>query len=319
MRLREIPPEQYARDVLPLTAPLWSGRRAFEQYVEQTLEIARSTYGRRKYRTIGLFDGERLVASFKRFDRTMHDGSVRLRALGIGAVFTPEEHRGHGYASVLLASALDDAKTRGYDLAYLFSDIRPQFYAALGFHELPSREFVLAADKLPAERLDLARMSEDDWSPVQRLFERGESRRQYGLARSGGVWDWIRMRARHGSEHGGGYETNLVARRGTRIAAYVLGVRVPERDTYAVDEFGFGSAAGAAALPALLRAAAGDLRRIRGWLPPGCFRALLPNVSPRKRKRAIFMIAPLTTRGNRLTQAIAGDASGDFAWATDHI
>ena len=66
MRLLEIPAERYARDVLPLTAPLWAGRRTFDEYVAQTLELARSRYGRRHYRTIGLYDGKRLVASFKR-------------------------------------------------------------------------------------------------------------------------------------------------------------------------------------------------------------------------------------------------------------
>lgn len=319
MRVREIASETYASEVLPQTAPLWAGRRSFEEYVAQTLEIARGSYGRRYYRTIGLYDGTRLVASFKRFERSLRDGTARLRAFGIGAVFTPEEHRGRGYASVLLASALDDAKARGYDLAYLFSDIRPQFYAALGFRELPSREFSLAADTLPARRLDLAPTSDGDWEAVRRIFARGELRRHAGLLRSASVWDWIRMRARHGSEHGEGRETNLVARRGSRIAAYVFGVRVPQRDTYVVDEFGVAGESGVIALPALLRAAAGDLRRVAGWLPPSEYRALLPKIAIRKRKRAIFMIAPLTSRGERLLQTIAGDTTGDFAWPTDHI
>lgn len=319
MRVREIASETYAREVLPQTAPLWAGRRSFEEYVAQTLEIARGSYGRRYYRTIGLYDGPRLVASFKRFERAMHSGTERLRAVGIGAVFTPEEYRGRGYASVLLASALDDAKTRGCDLTYLFSDIRPQFYAALGFRELPSRAFALAADKLPPKRLALARTSDDDWGAIQRIFERGELRREAGLLRSASVWEWIRMRARHGSEHGQGRETNLVARRSSRIVAYAFGVRVPERDTYFVDEFGVAGEAGADALPPLLRAAAGDLRRVAGWLPPSEYRALLPKIAIRKRKRAIFMIAPLTSRGERLLQTIAGDTTGDFAWPTDHI
>ncbi len=127
------------------------------------------------------------------------------------------------------------------------------------------------------------------------------------------------MRARHGSEHGEGRETNLVVRRGSRLTAYVFGVRVPQRDAYVVDEFGFAGETGAAALPALLRAAAGDLRRVAGWLPPSASRALLPKISVRKRKRTIFMIAPMTPRGERLMKTIAGDSAGDFAWATDHI
>src|ERR1700728_3005668 len=91
MRLREIAPEVYARDVLPLTAPLWAGRRTFAVYAEQTLETARSGYGRRHYRTIGLFDGATLVASFKRYERSLRDGARQLPAIGFGAVYTPAE------------------------------------------------------------------------------------------------------------------------------------------------------------------------------------------------------------------------------------
>ncbi len=74
MQLREISSARYARDILPQTATLWAGRRTFDEYVAQTLEIARGTYGRRCYRTIGLYDGRVCVASFKRYERTIRDG-----------------------------------------------------------------------------------------------------------------------------------------------------------------------------------------------------------------------------------------------------
>ncbi|HKU82002.1 MAG TPA: GNAT family N-acetyltransferase, partial [Candidatus Tumulicola sp.] len=164
MRLRDVQPETYAREVLPLTAPLWAGRRDFATYSTQVLEIARSPYGRRYYGTAGLFDGREMVASFKRYVRAAHLGLRRLRALGIGAVFTPEKFRGRGYASAMLASELDRARAAGFDVAYLFSDIAPQFYAQLGFAELPSREIVLASDRLPALRLAPARLEERDWN-----------------------------------------------------------------------------------------------------------------------------------------------------------
>ncbi|HXO17058.1 MAG TPA: GNAT family N-acetyltransferase [Candidatus Dormibacteraeota bacterium] len=319
MQLRVIPPERYARDVLPLTAPLWAGRRSFEEYVAQTAEFARSAYGRRRYRTVGLYDGATLVASFKRYERDVRAGDLRLRAVGIGAVFTPLEYRGRGYASVLLASALDQARSEGYDLAYLFSDIRPQFYAALGFRELPSRALTLRADTLPARRLDPAQLSDDDWNGVRRTFDRCDRRRTAGFARSDSVWQWIRNRIRTGSEHPVGRETNLVVRRRRGISAYVFGVRAPERDAYVVDEYGFADDEAAVAVPALLRAAAGDLRRIVGWLPPDGARQVVSKGSVRKRKRAIFMMAPFSSEGELLCEKISQNANGDFCWATDHI
>lgn len=319
MRVREITPETYAREVLPLTAPLWAGRRSFGLYAEQTIEIARSAYGRRHYATFGLYDGNTRVASFKRYERSVHDGTSRLPAIGFGAVFTKPEFRGRGYASIMLASELDRARAQGFELAYLFSDIRPQFYVPLGFRELPSRDLTLRADALPPARMHPTQVQSDDWAALRRCFEACESRREAGFARTAPVWGWIRMRARHGSENATGHGYNLVVRRKRGIRAYVLGARQPERDTYFVDEFGFADDASAALIPALLRAAAGDLRRIAGWVPPHEFRDLLPKARTHKRSRSILMLAPLRSAGERLVDRVATSKSGGFCWATDHI
>ena len=319
MRLREISPDAYVREVLPLTAPLWAGRRTFDEYVTHTLEITRGRYGRRYYRTIGLYDGSTRLASFKRYERSLHDGVRRLRAVGYGAVFTPVEYRGRGYATLMLAMALDEARKERRELAFLFSDVRPQFYAALGFCELPSRRFLLRADALPATRLSIARLSDDDWDGVRHVFELAERPRRTAFLRSSTTWDWIRTRMRQSSENSTALETNLVLRRGRRIAAYVLGARDPRRDLYVLDEFAFADDAAAARIPALLRAAAGDLRRIGGWLPPNGARYLLPRLAVRKRSRAILMMTALLPEGERLLSAISAGPSADFCWSTDHI
>jgi GNAT superfamily N-acetyltransferase len=319
MRLHEIPPDDYVRDVLPLTAAIWAGPRTFDQYAEQTLEVARSLFGRRHYRTIGLYDGSTCVASFKRYDRTLRHGPRSLPAMGIGAVFTPLEYRGRGYASVMLAMALDTARRQGCRLAYLFSDIRPQFYAALGFHELPSRRFSLRADTLPAVRIELATLTGELWKDVRRLFEATKRRDAVSFARPAAAWEWMRLRMGHDAEHRASHRVNLLARGRRGIVAYVLGVRAPQRDAYVVEEFGFAGDASAAAIPALLRAAAGDLRRVIGWLPPAIARQALPRPVVRKRSRAIAMMAPLSSDGVQLLREIAAPSRGDFAWASEHV
>jgi predicted acetyltransferase len=319
MRLQEIPPERYAREVLPATAKLWAGRRDFDTYVAHTLEIARSGYGRRHYRTIGLYDGTELVASYKQYERALRHGSHRLRAMGLGAVFTPAAYRGRGYASFMLGVQLDRFRKDGFDIAYLFSDIAPQFYVQLGFRELPSREIALRADTLASKRLEVARAEDRDWSGIARCFDLFSRTCSTGFLRSPLVWEWIRTRAHQQSEHRVGQETNLVLRKGRAIVAYVLGVRAPERDTYVVDEFGCADGTAAQAVPTLLRAAAGDLRRIAGWLPPSGARELLPRGAVRKRKHAIFMMAPLSDAGDALVHAVTSASRSDFCWATDHI
>ena len=215
----------------------------------------------------------------------------------------------------MLAMALDRARDEGYDLAYLFSDIRPQFYAALGFRTLPSRRFSLHADALPATRLEPTRLTDDDWSDVRHVFELAERSRASAFIRTATVWDWIQLRARHGSEHPTGDETNLLVRRRRGIAAYVFGVRDPQRDDYILDEFAFADDAAAAAIPALLRAAAGDLRRVTGWLPPQRARDLLPEADRSSAKRAILMMARLRSEGELLLSAIAPASSGELLLA----
>jgi GNAT superfamily N-acetyltransferase len=319
VNLRDVDANAYARQVLPQTAALWAAGRDFRTYVAHNLEIARSPYGRRHFRTIGLFDGKQMVASFKRYDRTMHLGQQRLRAFGIGAVFTPPEFRRHGYAGVMLAQALDRARADGYDAAFLFSDIAPQFYVLLGFKQFPSREISLRADALPSARLAPELLRENDWSGLQRCYDLGERGRAAGFLRSPLVWDYMRLRMRQESEPGEGPQTNLVVRHGRGVGAYVLGARVPERDAYVVSEFGFAGASAAEAIPALLRAAAGDLHRIVGWLPPSGAREALPKGSLRNRRRAIFMAAPLSSAGKRLIRMLAETKAADSCWHADHV
>lgn len=318
MNLQPIDFATYAEHVLPLTAPLWSGERSFDRYVAHVGEVARCGYGKRHYRTMGLFDGSTLLASFKRYERTLRAGTERLRAVGIGAVFTPEPFRGRGYASAMLAMELDRSRSDGVDFTYLFSDIRPQFYNELGFVTLPSRSTSLRADSLPATRVEVARLEESDWKGVQRCFDLGESRRTCSFIRTPLVWEWLRLRMRHGSEHPGSIETNLVVRRGRAIAAYVLGARMPQDDAYILDEFGFADTEAAALIPALLRNAAGDLRRITGWLPPDPARDTIPRGSVRKRSKAVFMAAPLSRDARRWVKA-AAEAKLDCVWSMDHI
>jgi GNAT superfamily N-acetyltransferase len=319
VQLRAIPAPAYARDVLPLTATLWAGRRSFDQYVAQTLSLAASAYGRRRYKTIGLYDGRRLVASFKRYERDVRAGTAHLSAVGFGAVFTPEDLRGRGYASFMLASALDAARRDGHDAAYLFSDIRPQFYAAVGFRSLSSRTLTLRADALPSERLAAVSLGSGDWPAVRRCYEHTQLGADSAFTRDDAVWRWIATRVAHGSEHAAGHTTNLAVRRGRAVRAYVLGARVPERDAYVFDEFGFYDDAGAAIVPALLRAAAGDLRRVVGWLPPAGARQILPKGTTHQRKGATLMMAPLSDNGERLIETLSKSSAADFAWPTDHV
>ncbi|PZR57494.1 MAG: hypothetical protein DLM50_05845 [Candidatus Meridianibacter frigidus] len=320
MELRAISPEAYALAVLPHTAALWSGGRTFDQYVEQTLAIAHSVYGRRSYRTVGLFERRELLASCKRYERRITFGERRLRAIGIGAVFTAAPLRGHGYATAMLAMLLDEARTAGNDLAFLFSDIRPEFYADLGFIELASRAFSLRASAVKAPRVRVEALSPRDWPGVRRCYDALSHLQPWSLERDAALWNRVRARwERSFDKLGTTRAANLLLRRGGKVVAYVLGTRDVRDDAYTLDEFGFLDEATAELVPSLLLAAAGDLRRITGWLPPSGAREVLPAVSVRKRKTAIFMAAGLSLIGRTLVSQTAATSKADPLWATDHV
>lgn len=320
LRLRAVSAAEYAREVLPDTAPLWAHGRDFETYVRQTAEIASSPYGRASYATQALCaDDTRILASFKRYERTARAGNAHLQAMGIGAVFTPPAQRGRGYASAMLALALDDARARGGDFAYLFSDIHPQFYRELGFHDLPSRTISLRAGALSGERIAAEPLRERDWSSARACFDEMERQRPFSLLRTPTVWSWIRMRLRHSAESPDGQPVRLAVRRAKTVAAYVIGTREPKHDAFVLDEVAFGGEKDAALVAPLLRSAAGDLQRVVGWLPPAPVRNLLPRGSVRRRSDAVLMIAPLSPRGAAFLRAAQASGASDAMWALDHI
>lgn len=319
LRLMELSAQAYAESVLPLTQPLWGNGRTLESYAAQTTELAQTAYGRKSYRTLAISDGGNVLATFKRYERSARVRNEPLRAIGIGAVFTPEPFRGQGFASAMLGMALDDARATGVDFAFLFSDIHPQFYKDIGFMELPSRSLSVRADSLAASRIEAHPIGDRDWSGIRTCFDAMESSRECGLVRSPAVWNWLRTRIAQAAGHAHAQPVNLAVRRGRSIVAYVIGQREPRHDAYVLDEAAYAGPAARDLLPSLLRNAAGDLRRIVGWLPPAPVRGVFPRGSVRRRSGAVWMIAPLSPGGKRFWECMQQTGSADGVWSLDHI
>jgi GNAT superfamily N-acetyltransferase len=319
VRLDALAPEEYARDVLPHSRALWAGARSFDEYVAEFHATTASAWGKRRFRTVGLRIGGELVASCKRYERVLRCGTRRFAATGIGAVFTPEPLRGRGYATALLGAFLDAERDAGANLAYLFSDIHPAFYERLGFVALPSRTIVLRAGMLPAERIEIAALGERDASIMRRAFDALDARRPFAFARTPLDWEWQRLRDAS-REHAGGV-VRLGVRRGRALAAYATGRRVPSADAFVLDELAFARDEDRHLIAPLLRAAAGDLRTIRGWLPPAVARDALPRGAVRARRDAIAMLIPLSAafRAAFRTHSSAPRDAADPCWATDQI
>ena len=313
--------QDYVREVLPQTHALWGDGRSYERYVEDFRTVATSAYARRRNFTLGLRDGDVLACSCKNYDREVRYENGALSATGIGAVFTRSALRGRGYASAMLGALLDAERDAGRDLAFLYSDIHPAFYEKLGFVALPSRAMTVRAGLLDGSPAGAAPLETRDWPAVRRCFEALDAERAWSLRRTPLVWDWMRDRW-NAPVSDGSQPVRLVVRRGRGVIAYAFGRRIPRRDTFALDEYAFDGPEGRRLVPALLRAGAGDLRRIGGWLPPAPARDVLPRTSVRARKSAVLMVVPLSAAARSwwlACKAATLASRADATWSSDHI
>jgi GNAT superfamily N-acetyltransferase len=321
VELVRVSTDDYVRSVLPETHSLWGGKRDFDTYAADFRATAGSPYVKRRPFTVGLQIDGVLGASCKLYDRELSWGAKTLRAVGIGAVFTPPTLRGRGYASALLGAVLDDETAAGRDLAYLFSDIHPAFYERLTFRKLPSRVFTARAASLDGSPAGATPIEKADWPLVRRCFDALEAGRPWTFKRTPLVWSWLRRRLEPPSEKGT-QPVQIAIKKQRTIVAYVIGRRVLRDDAFVIDDFAYAGEAGRARVPALLRAATGDLSRIAGWLPPSPAREVLPRGSVRARKSAIAMLATLSSGGRawwRANGTEIGASRADPFWDADHV
>lgn len=321
MEITTIPADEYVSTVLPETLPLWGGQRDFETYAKDFRTTAGSAYVKRRRFTVGLRDENGIACSCKLYDREFRWGDKNLRATGIGAVFTPTALRGRGYASAMLGALLDQERDAGRDFAFLFSDIHPAFYERIGFVTMPSRILTVRAGSLDGTPAGAVPLLESDWAGVRRCFDALEAQRPWGFKRTPLVWDWVKRKLTAPAP-ASTQPVSLAIKRERSVVAYVIGRRVMREDAFVFDDFAFKGEEGRARLPSLMRAAAGDLARIAGWLPPPVAREALPRGSVKARKTAITMFAPLTSVAKSWHRQIGAElAAGraDPVWDADHV
>ena len=319
--LEPVAVDAYVRDVLPESFALWGDGRDFATYAADLRAMAATTYAKRRAFLVGIREIDGYAATCKTYDREIRWRTRSLRATGIGAVFTPLASRGRGYATAMLGALLDAERAAGRDVAFLYSDIHPAYYERLGFVALPSRLLSVRAESLAGAPSGARPIADSDWTGIRRCFEALDRTRPWSLRRTPLVWNWMRGRWRV-PPRTGDQNVALVVREGRGVVAYAIGRRSPAADAFVVDDFAFEGEAGRTTLPALLRAAAGDLRRVDGWLPPSGAREILPRGSVRARKSAILMIVPLSPLGRAWwsehgSETLRGRA--DPTWSSDHI
>src|SRR5438094_709219 len=132
-------------EILAATYDIWNEGLDRNSYARYYAAQRGTSWGRQHLRRTALVRDGAVLASAKeyRFDAVL-DGRP-IQVLGIGAVFTQPAHRGRGHARELLVRILDRAASDGVDVALLFSEIDPDYYARLGFAPLETSDLELRA------------------------------------------------------------------------------------------------------------------------------------------------------------------------------
>jgi GNAT superfamily N-acetyltransferase len=262
--------------ILDQTFPVWGEGLARDAYGRYNRAQLSTPWGAANLRRFALVDDDgRLLASAKRYDLVASLEGRPVKLMGLGAVFTPEAHRGHGYAAELLRLMLDAAADEGFGLALLFSEIAPRYYEHLGFRCLPTNQVLLSVR--PGKRpgpLAIA-MRTGDLGDLPSIVEMNASARQgyrLALVRDSDYARFAITRKRLLAASGASGQRRVeffVVEEGGRAAAYVVLLEVGEFAM--VTECGDRDPSGArvgAMLQTILARDAASISHLRAWLPP---------------------------------------------------
>jgi GNAT superfamily N-acetyltransferase len=182
--------------ILDDTFTIWNEGLTRAAYSRWNAAQLRTRWGQAHLQRFALVDEQGMLLSTAkryRFDARLDGRAIRL--CGLGAVFTPVDLRGHGYATVLLEQLLDRERRDGVELAALFSEIGPTFYQRLGFAPVPLDEMTVGVVRKNGAPATLVRAGEErDFPAIAAMHEtrstgvrfslhRDPSRIHYALAR----------------------------------------------------------------------------------------------------------------------------------------
>ena len=298
--------------ILDDTHDIWSDgltRHAYGRFY--AAQIA-TPWGRGRLRRLALVDGGEVLASAKlyRFDAVL-DGRP-IQVAGLGAVFTSPASRGRGAARELIERVLDRASAEGADLALLFSEIGPDYYARLGFTPVPTVERQLRVTESSRYGAPMTMVRGGDDRDLKDIVAMGAARAEpfrFHLSRDRDLVHFAIARKRLLAGLGAAGRRIVhffIAEEGASAVAYlVIGV---QGDAWTVEEIGDRDPAGARAgamLQALIAREPAEQRpSIRAWLPDG-FVPPQVTVVGETPSAEVMMIKPLrdAARGITLTPA----------------
>ena len=307
--------------ILDGTFQIWNEGLSRPAYAQWNRAQLRTPWARGHLQRFASIDGSgRLLATAKQYRFAVRVGGREGWMCGIGAVFTPPEHRGRGHASALIEELVSRARREGALLAALFSAIGPAFYERLGFTGIPVDEFTITVERKGGAPAMLVRAGEErDLDAVAAMQTVRAANAAFALRRDAAFVHYALAKRRLLAGLGPPGLRQLeffVAEEGASAVAYV--VLNVNANGWTLEEAGDRDPAGArlGGMLQVLVAREPTQRTplIRAWWP-GAF-AVPPQLQLTDRsapKDDVFMIKPLSDI------AMPQTADDVFYWHSDHF
>jgi predicted N-acetyltransferase YhbS len=298
--------------ILDDTHSIWSDGLARAAYGRFFAAQIATPWGRTHLRRFALVDGDEVPASAKLyvFDAVL-DGAP-IRVAGLGAVFTAPAARRRGAARDLIEQLLERAGGEGADLALLFSEIGPDYYARLGFEVIPTLDRQLRVTESTRYGAPMTMVRGGDDRDLKDIVAMGAARAEpyrFHLTRDRDLVHFAiaRKRLLAGLGAPGVRAVHFfIAEEGASAVAYVV-ISV-QGNAWTVEEMGdrdpSGARAGAILQALIAREPAEKRPSITAWLPAGFLPPQVTIVGETAAKD-VMMMRSLTARG-RLTSPLTG-------------
>ena len=307
-------------EILDHTFQIWNESLSRPAYGQWNQAQLRTPWARHHLQRLALLDDRGgVLATAKQYRFDVRVGGRDGWMCGIGAVFTPPEHRGKGHASTFVEELVSRAQRDGALLASLFSEIGAAFYERLGFTGVPLDEVTITVAQKGGAPAMLVRAGEErDLDAVAAMHTIRSAPAPFALRRDRSVVHYALSKKRLLAGLGPPGLRQLeffIAEEGASAVAYV--VLNVNANGWTLEEAGDRDPAGArlgAMLQVLLaREPSRRMPLIRAWWPRACSvppQIQLVNVSAPK---DLLMVRPLSD------VVMPKTADDVFYWHADHF
>ena len=306
--------------ILDGTFQIWNEGLSRPAYGQWNRAQLRTPWARRHLqRFASLDDRGQVLATAKQYRFEVRVDGREGWMCGIGAVFTPPEQRGHGYASALIEELVSRARRDGALLASLFSEIGTAFYERLGFTSVPLDEVTITVNQKGGAPAILVRAGEErDLEAVAAMHAVRAASAPFSLRRDAPLVHYALSKKRLLAGLGPPGLRQLeffVAEEGASAVAYV--VLNVNANGWTLEEAGDRDPAGArlgAMLQVLLaREPSRRAPLIRAWWPRACSVPPQLQLGDASAPKDLFMVRPLSDVATPKT------ADEVFYWHADHF